>query len=81
MYRLYTYIIMEAEGTTNKREYLKKYYEENKERIKSQIKALTPDLMRRKIVSKLNNNEYTRTPYTKIKKHNIIFDSLTGIYN
>lgn len=62
------------------KEYNKKYYEEHKEKMMKQLKDLTPERERRKIVLKLNNNEYTRIPYTKIKKYDIKIDNETNKY-
>jgi hypothetical protein len=61
--------------------YAKNYYEEHKDKMKEQNKALLPDRMRRKIINALNNEGYKRLPFEKIKKYNIIYDETTKLYN
>jgi hypothetical protein len=72
---------MEMEDKTiGKKEYHRQYYEKNKEKMKMQIKEKQPNNLRRKIIKKLNDNEYSRLPYTKLDKYNIKFDEDKKIY-
>jgi len=74
---MYTYIIMEPTVKSIKQ---KKYYEDHKDVMKTQIK----DAIKRRIpillLKKLNNNEYKRIPYSKLTKHNIKFNDELNKY-
>jgi hypothetical protein len=54
-----------------KNEYLRTYYEKNKDSVKEK-NAITYS---NGVLEKLNNGEYTRMPYSKIKKYNIKYDA------
>lgn len=64
-----------------KKEYFKKYYQDHKDKMDQQLKASRSAGTRRKVINKLNNNEYERIPYSKLLKYNIIFDENKKIYN
>lgn len=61
-------------NTEAKNEYLKKYYAENKEKNKDKYKKKSEADVIDKILTKLNNGSYTRTPFAKLKKYNILFN-------
>ena len=69
---------MEVEVKT-KKEYFKEYYNLHKEKMKEQITKANKLRQRDLIIEKLNNGEYDRIPFSKIKKHNIIKNE-NGIY-
>ena len=52
----------------------KKYYAANKDKMKGQILASQRKARIRKLVEKLNEDGYKRTPYSKIIKYGIIYD-------
>lgn len=61
-------------------EYNKNYYEKNKEKMYKQMKEATKRKIARDIVTKLNNEEYSRFPHEKIKKYNIKFSEIDKKY-
>jgi hypothetical protein len=64
---------------TNNQNYMKNYYQQNKEKIYEQTKA---SLVRRRIrnmIKRLNNNDYKNVPHAKIELYNIKKNE-NGIY-
>ena len=57
-----------------KKDYAKKYYENNKEKMLQQIKVSKSKSKTRNILRKLNDGKYTRIPHTVMERHNIIYD-------
>jgi hypothetical protein len=62
----------------NKKEYAKKYYDLNKEKMKLQtreafLKMQNSEIKRNKILEKLNTNGFKRIPIKILDKHNIVF--------
>lgn len=63
------------------KEYQKKYYEENKQKINAQSRNAQKILRVDKIIMSLNANKYKRFPYSKIKKYNIKYNESTKLYS
>lgn len=61
-------------------EYNKKYYEEHKTKMVEQMKEAQKKMRLRKIIEKLNNNEYSRFPHSVIEKKGIKYDEEKKIY-
>ncbi|MCX6711629.1 MAG: hypothetical protein NT139_01150 [Candidatus Woesearchaeota archaeon] len=62
----------------DKKAYAKKYYDQNKEKMKLQTreafkKMECSDIKRNKVLEKLNTNGFKRIPLKILTKHNIIF--------
>ena len=58
----------------------KEYYEKNKIKMNEQSKEAIKRFSLRKLIKKLNNNEYERIPYKTIEKYNIFYDDEQKIY-
>lgn len=63
----------------NKKDYAKKYYESNKEKMKLQTreafkKMENSEIKRNKILEKLNTNGFKRIPVKILARHNINFN-------
>jgi hypothetical protein len=70
---------IEIRQPISKKEYAKKYYESNKDKMKTQtreafLKMDVSDIKRKKIIEKLNTNSFKRIPLKTLKKHNISFN-------
>ena len=62
----------------DKKEYAKKYYDLNKEKMKLQTreafkKMECSEIKRNKVLEKLNTNGFKRIPIKILAKHNIVF--------
>jgi hypothetical protein len=62
------------------KEYNKKYYEEHKVKMMEQMKESQKKLRAKKILNKLNNNEYKRIPNSALEKNNIKYNNETKTY-
>jgi hypothetical protein len=62
-------------------EYNKKYYNDHKNLIISQIKAAQNKSRLRNFIEKLNSGGFKRFPYLRVEKLNIKFDPNTKIYS
>ena len=77
----------------DKNAYHKKYYIANRDKINEQVRKsqkilyqLKKDKLKEKrvistretLIQKLNNNEYVRMPYSKLRKYNV--EKIDGIY-
>lgn len=54
-----------------RKQYMKQYYQQNKEKLKEQQKIANFSRQRDLMKQKINNHEYIRKPHMKIKKYNI----------
>jgi hypothetical protein len=61
-------------NSDSKNQYLKKYYAENKEKNKGKVIEKNEKDAIDKILMKLNNEEYKRMPYAKMKKYKIFLN-------
>lgn len=64
----------------DRRDYYKKYYTENKEKMYQKQRDLVPTRTKRMLIEKLNAGGYKRIPYEKISRFNLVFNEETQKY-